>query len=50
MLPVATASNAIIFGTGEVPADRMRNEGLAPNLFGAVIITAVCYWVSGMGG
>ncbi|MDN3640735.1 SLC13 family permease [Simiduia curdlanivorans] len=39
MLPVATAPNAIVFGTGEVTVVRMAREGLAINLMGAVVIT-----------
>lgn len=44
MLPVATAPNAIVFGTGEVTVARMAREGLAINLMGACVITAVVYW------
>ncbi len=42
MLPVATAPNAIIFGSGHVPAPFMARAGLVLNLFGACVITAVC--------
>ncbi|UTA48741.1 SLC13 family permease [Simiduia sp. 21SJ11W-1] len=41
MLPVATAPNAIVFGTGEVSVARMAREGLIINLMGALIITCV---------
>ncbi|MBK8979290.1 MAG: SLC13/DASS family transporter [Planctomycetes bacterium] len=41
MLPVATAPNAIVFGTGQVPITRMAREGLWLNLAGAAVITAV---------
>ncbi|MCB9674617.1 MAG: SLC13/DASS family transporter [Alphaproteobacteria bacterium] len=41
MLPVATAPNAIVVGAGRVPTARMAREGLALNLMGAVVITAV---------
>jgi sodium-dependent dicarboxylate transporter 2/3/5 len=44
MLPVGTAPNAIVFGTGQVPAQAMLRHGLVLNLIGAVVITAVC-WV-----
>lgn len=44
MLPVATAPNAIVFGTGRVPISRMAREGFILNLAGAVCITAVCAW------
>jgi sodium-dependent dicarboxylate transporter 2/3/5 len=43
MLPVATAPNAIVFGTDRVTTSRMAREGLWINLLGAVAITAVAY-------
>lgn len=51
MLPVGTAPNAIVFGTGQVPAQAMLRHGLVLNLIGAVVITAVCWVVlaPGMG-
>jgi sodium-dependent dicarboxylate transporter 2/3/5 len=42
MLPVATAPNAIIFGTGRVTTREMAKTGLGLNLLGAVIITTGC--------
>lgn len=47
MLPVATASNAIVYGTGEVSTRQMAREGFALNLMGAVLITAVSKWLVG---
>jgi sodium-dependent dicarboxylate transporter 2/3/5 len=47
MLPAATAPNAIIFGTGEVPIGRMVREGFVLNLIGMVLVTLVCYWLLG---
>ncbi len=44
MLPVATAPNAIAFGTGKLPMATMMREGVALNLVGALVVTAVCYW------
>ena len=44
MLPVATAPNAIVFGSGEIKTRRMIREGLALNLIGVAAITGVCYW------
>jgi sodium-dependent dicarboxylate transporter 2/3/5 len=41
MLPVATAPNAIVFGSGEVSTREMAREGLALNLLGVVVITAL---------
>jgi len=45
MLPVATAPNAIVFGTGRVPIAKMAREGFAINLAGTALITAVCVWL-----
>lgn len=42
MLPVATAPNAIVFGTGHIPIKSMARAGIAVNLSGALLITA---WV-----
>ena len=43
MLPVATAPNAVIFGSEKIPLERMMKEGFALNLMGAVIITTLLY-------
>jgi len=43
MLPVATAPNVVVFGTGAFTTRKMAEEGFALNLIGAVVITAVCY-------
>ncbi len=43
MLPVATAPNAIAYGTGEVDAQRMLREGAMLDLVGVVVLCAVCY-------
>ncbi|QOJ23662.1 MAG: SLC13/DASS family transporter [Gammaproteobacteria bacterium] len=45
MMPVGTAPNAIVFGTGKVPMISMAREGLVLNLIGAAVITVVCYWL-----
>lgn len=42
MLPVATASNAIVYGTGRVSTGQMAREGLALNLLATLVITGVC--------
>ncbi len=42
MLPVATAPNAIVYGSGRVTVREMAHAGLALNVIGAVIITLVC--------
>ncbi len=41
MLPVATAPNAVVYGSGRISVRRMAGEGLVLNLIGAVVITAV---------
>ena len=44
MLPVATAPNAVVFGSGELPIRRMVREGFVLNLIGALLIATVA-WV-----
>ncbi len=43
MLPVATAPNSIVYGSGFVTTQRMAREGLVLNLLGAVVVASVCY-------
>lgn len=43
MLPVATAPNVIVFGTGRVPAEVMARKGFVLNLIGAAVISSLCY-------
>ena len=45
MLPVATAPNAVVFGTGRFPIRRMAREGLAINLVGAALLTGWCVYI-----
>jgi len=42
MLPVATAPNAIIFGSGKIRIKDMARAGFVLNLVGAAVITVVC--------
>ncbi len=42
MLPVATAPNAIVFGTGKITTVQMAKTGFTLNLIGVVIITLSC--------
>jgi len=42
MLPVATAPNAIVFGTNKITATEMARTGFGLNLIGIVIITIMC--------
>ncbi len=47
MLPVATAPNAIVFGTGRITVEQMAREGIVLNLIGAAVITVVVYaWLA----
>ncbi|MDQ2068390.1 SLC13 family permease [Natronospira bacteriovora] len=41
MLPVATAPNAVVFGTGRVPIRTMAGQGFGLNLMGAAVITTL---------
>jgi len=41
MLPVATAPNAVIYGSGRVSIRQMAREGLVINLLGALVVTLV---------
>ena len=43
MLPVATAPNAVVFGTGKFSTTRMMSEGFVLNLIGACVISVLCY-------
>ena len=45
MLPVATAPNAVIYGSNKVPIQAMIKNGFALNIFGTLLITFVCYWL-----
>ncbi len=43
MLPVATAPNAIVFGSGQVSPVLMARTGLVLNLGGALVVFVVCW-------
>ncbi|MCW8876938.1 MAG: SLC13 family permease [Kangiellaceae bacterium] len=45
MLPVATAPNAIVYGSEQVPIKQMVRNGFALNLLGTLLITTVCYFL-----
>ncbi|RME85138.1 MAG: SLC13/DASS family transporter [Planctomycetota bacterium] len=45
MLPVATMPNAIVFGTGWVPIQKMVKIGLIINLLGALVISLMVYFL-----
>jgi sodium-dependent dicarboxylate transporter 2/3/5 len=46
MFPVATASNAIVYGSGHVAMAKMVMAGLRLNLIGIVLITALAVFVA----
>lgn len=43
MLPVATAPNSVVYGSGLFSIAQMAREGFVLNLLGALIISLVCY-------
>jgi len=45
MLPVGTAPNAIVFGSGHVPAQAMLRHGAMLNLVGVLVVTGVAWFV-----
>ena len=45
MLPVATAPNTVVYGSGYITTARMAREGLLLNFIAAAVIAGVCYGV-----
>jgi len=45
MMPVATAPNSIVYGSGFFTTLTMAKEGFALNILGAFVITALCYLI-----
>ncbi len=43
MLPVATAPNSVVYGSGLITTAQMAREGLLLNLLGAVVISTLCF-------
>ena len=43
MLPVATAPNTVVFGSGLITTALMAREGVAINFLGVAVISSVCY-------
>jgi sodium-dependent dicarboxylate transporter 2/3/5 len=46
MMPVGTPPNAIVFGTGLVRMPQMVRAGLALNIAGIAVITAIGWWLA----
>ncbi len=47
MLPVGTPPNAMAFGTAYVKMPQMIRAGFVLNLVSIIVITIVCYWLTG---
>ena len=45
MLPVATAPNSIVFGSGMITSVRMAREGLVLNLTGVIVVSTISYFL-----
>ena len=45
MLPVATAPNAIVFGTGSLKVTDMIRAGFILNVVSSIVITLICYYI-----
>lgn len=43
MLPVATAPNSVVYGTGLIRTDQMAREGVILNFLGVMVISSICY-------
>ena len=44
MLPVATAPNTVVYGSGRIAVERMVREGFVLNMLGVLVVASVCYW------
>src|SRR5690606_9949032 len=47
MLPVATAPNSVVYGSGYVSTRLMAREGFVLNLIGALLISTLVYFYVG---
>ncbi|MEP1469560.1 MAG: SLC13 family permease [Halieaceae bacterium] len=45
MLPVATAPNTVVFGSGMITVSRMAREGFFLNLLGVLVISLLCFFM-----
>ena len=46
MLPVSTAPNAIVFGSGLIPIKTMARYGIVLDIIGAVLVAVGVYWLA----
>ena len=46
MMPVATPPNAVVFGSGQITIPQMARAGIVLNLFGAVLVTLLVYYIA----
>jgi sodium-dependent dicarboxylate transporter 2/3/5 len=46
MLPAGTPPNAVAFSSGYITVPQMARSGLVVDLFGATLITLVCYYLA----
>lgn len=46
MLPAGTPPNAVVFASGYLTVPQMAKNGILIDLGGAVLISAVCYWIA----
>jgi sodium-dependent dicarboxylate transporter 2/3/5 len=44
MLPVATAPNSVVYGSGRISVNRMAREGVVLNFLGVAVVASICYW------
>ncbi len=44
MLPVATAPNTVVYGSGRITVQRMVKEGFALNMLGVLVVASICFW------
>ncbi len=44
MLPVATAPNTVVYGSGKITVQRMVKEGFALNMLGVLVVASICFW------
>jgi len=45
MLPAGTPPNAIVYSSGYITVPQMVRAGIAVDLFGALLVATMCYWL-----